>query len=191
MALINAKSSKTNPSYMLTLVLMPFVTQTVIMMVNGNVGTGIAVAGAFGFVRFRSMQYKAEDILLIFASVAIGLATSIGYVAFAAVFTLIVSFLLFAFNKTFGNGYAISHRELRVTLPEGVNYEEEFEELLDKYTVSHELVTVKTTNMGSLYKVTYDIVLKDSHKTQEFINELRVRNGNLEIALGLFPEAGE
>ncbi len=170
---------------------MPLVTQTVIMMVNGNVGTGIAVAGAFGFVRFRSMQYKAEDILIIFVAVAIGLATSIGYVGFATLFTLIVSVLLFAFSKTASNGLTLTHRELRITVPEGVNYETEFASVLDKYTSSYELLSVKTTNMGSLYRLSYDILLKDIQLTQEFINELRVRNGNLEISLGVFPEVTE
>ena len=170
---------------------MPLVTQTVIMMVNGNVGTGIAVAGAFGFVRFRSMQYKADDILIIFAAVAIGLATSIGYIGFAALFTLIVSTLLFAFSKTISNAFTVTHRELRITVPEGVNYEAEFASVLDKYTSSYELLSVKTTNMGSLYRLSYDILLKDFQLTQEFINELRIRNGNLEISLGIFPEVTE
>ena len=191
LALVHRRNMKSNPSYLLTLILMPLVTQTVIMMVNGNIGTGIAVAGAFGFVRFRSMQYKAEDILLIFVAVAIGLATSIGYIGFAALFTIIVVSLVALFGKTIGSTEAISHRELRITVPEGVNYEEAFNDLFSKYASSCELLTVKTTNMGSLYKLTYDIVLRDYHNIQEFINELRIRNGNLEIALGIFPEVSE
>ena len=174
----------------MTLILMPVVAQTVIMMVNGNVGTGIAVAGAFGLVRFRSMQYKAEDILLIFVAVTIGLATSIGYIGFAALFTLLVCIIMTVFHKLQGQLGQL-HQELKITCPEGMNYSEELSDLMERYTVSNELLTVRTTNMGSLYKLTYDIVLKDKNEIQNFINELRIRNSNLEISLGAFPEVSE
>ena len=174
----------------MTLILMPVVAQTVIMMVNGNVGTGIAVAGAFGLVRFRSMQYKAEDILLIFVAVTIGMATSIGYIGFAALFTLLVCVIMTVFHKLHGQLGQL-HQELKITCPEGMNYSEELSDLMERYTVSNELLTVRTTNMGSLYKLTYDIVLKDRNEIQNFINELRIRNSNLEISLGAFPEVSE
>ena len=174
----------------MTLILMPVVAQTVIMMVNGNVGTGVAVAGAFGLVRFRSMQYKAEDILMIFVAVTIGLATSIGYIGFATLFTLIVCIIMTVFHKLEGQLGQV-HQELKITCPESMNYVEELSDLMDRYTVSSELLTVRTTNMGSLYKLTYDIVLKDRNDIQNFINELRIRNSNLEISLGVFPEVSE
>ncbi|MBQ3376349.1 MAG: DUF4956 domain-containing protein [Erysipelotrichaceae bacterium] len=190
LALLQGYLNRSNPSYQMTLVLMPVVAQTVIMMVNGNVGTGIAVAGAFGLVRFRSMQYKAEDILLIFVAVTIGLANSIGYIGFSTLFTLIVCVIMFVFYKISGN-YSQLHQELRITCPESMNYNEELADVLDRYTVSNELITVKTTNMGSLYRLTYDVVLKDRKDIQNFINELRIRNSNLEISLGVFPEVSE
>ena len=190
LALLQGRLNKSNPSYQMTLILMPVVAQTVIMMVNGNVGTGIAVAGAFGLVRFRSMQYKAEDILLIFVAVTIGLATSIGYIGFATLFTLLVCVIMVVFHKLEGQ-LGQRHQELKITCPEGMNYTEEFSDLMDRYTVSSELLTVRTTNMGSLYKLTYDIVLKDRKEIQNFINELRIRNSNLEISLGVFPEVSE
>lgn len=173
----------------MTLILMPVVAQTVIMMVNGNVGTGVAVAGAFGLVRFRSMQYKAEDILLIFIAVTIGLATSISYIGFAALFTLIVCVIMTVFKKV--NTSVGQHLELRITCPESMNYTDELRDVLDKYTASSELLTVRTTNMGSLFKLTYDVVLKSRNDIQDFINELRIRNSNLEINLGVFPEVSE
>ena len=190
LAILQARLTKSNPSYQMTLILMPVVAQTVIMMVNGNVGTGVAVAGAFGLVRFRSMQYKAEDILMIFVAVTIGLATSIGYIGFAGLFTLIVCVIMYLFNRlscTFGQ----THLELKITCPESLDYENELGEVLDRYTLKHEMVSVKTTNMGSLYRIAYDIILKDKKETQNFINELRIRNSNLEINLGLFPEVNE
>ena len=169
---------------------MPVVAQTVIMMVNGNVGTGIAVAGAFGLVRFRSMQYKAEDILLIFVAVTIGLATSIGYIGFAALFTILVCVIMTVFHVLEGKLGQV-HQELKITCPESMNYSDELSDLLDRYTSSYELLTVRTTNMGSLYRLTYDVVLKDRKEIQNFINELRIRNSNLEISLGIFPEVTE
>lgn len=189
LALLQGHLNKSNPSYQMTLILMPVVAQTVIMMVNGNVGTGVAVAGAFGLVRFRSMQYKAEDILLIFIAVTIGLATSISYIGFAALFTLIVCVIMTVFKKV--NTSVGQHLELRITCPESMNYTDELRDVLDKYTASSELLTVRTTNMGSLFKLTYDVVLKSRNDIQDFINELRIRNSNLEINLGVFPEVSE
>ena len=168
--------------------MMPAVTQTVIMMVNGNIGTGLAVAGAFSFVRFRSQQYKAEDILLIFVAVVIGLACSIGYLGFAALFTLIVIAVLALFHSLFSSSLSSGHKELRITVPEGMDYESELGEVLAAHTSYCELLSVKTTNMGSLFRLTYDIVLRDPANSRSFINELRVRNANLEISLGILPE---
>ncbi len=167
---------------------MPAVIQTIIMMVNGNIGTGLAVAGAFSFVRFRSMQYRAEDILLIFVTVAIGLACSIGYLGFAALFDLIVIVILFLFHQLFSSSLACGHKELRITVPEGMDYEKQLDDVLAGYTSYYELLSVKTTNMGSLFRLTYDIVLRNPDNTQNFINELRVRNSNLEISVGVLPE---
>ncbi len=188
LALVYSRLVKSDPSYGLTLVLMPAVTQTVIMMVNGNIGTGLAVAGAFSFVRFRSQQYKAEDILLIFVAVAIGLACSIGYLGFAALFTLIVIAVLALFHSLFSSSLSSAHKELRITVPEGMDYESELGEVLAAHTSYCELLSVKTTNMGSLFRLTYDIVLRDPGNSRNFINELRVRNANLEISLGILPE---
>ena len=189
LALVYSRLSKTDPSYSLTLVLMPAVIQTVIMMVNGNIGTGLAVAGAFSFVRFRSMQYRAEDILLIFVAVAIGLACSIGYLGFAALFALIVIVILLLFHQLFSSSLASGHKELRITVPEGMDYEKQLDDVLASYTSYYELLSVKTTNMGSLFRLTYDIVMRTPADTQNFINELRVRNANLEISVGVLPEA--
>ncbi|MBQ6654995.1 MAG: DUF4956 domain-containing protein [Erysipelotrichaceae bacterium] len=191
LALVYSRLGKSDPSYSLTLVLMPAVTQTVIMMVNGNIGTGLAVAGAFSFVRFRSAQYKAEDIMLIFVAVAVGLACSIGYLGFAVLFTLIIIVIMMIFHNIFPSALSAGHKELRITVPEGMDYENELAEIMDRYTSYCDLLSVKTTNMGSLFRLTYDVVLRQSSECRSFINELRVRNANLEISIGVLPEISQ
>lgn len=176
---------------LLTTLLLPFVVQIVLMLVNGSVGTGIAIAGAFSLVRFRSIQCKPEEIIIIFIATAIGLATSAGYIGVALMFTVIVLILLLLFRMLTVHDILKQHKELRITVPESVDYYGELTDVLEKYTSFHELRSIKTSNMGSLYKLTYDIILDDEHQTKNLINDLRIRNGNLEISLGLFPEAGD
>lgn len=144
--------------------------------------------GAFGLLRFRSMQCKPEEMVVLFAAFTIGLATSAGYLGIATLFVLIIALLMIGYNKLSHGAFNIGHKELKITVPETCNYSTEFKDLFDKYTQSCELVGVKTTNMGSLYRLTYDVVLNAAESTQDFINDLRVRNGNLEIAIGVFPD---
>lgn len=176
---------------LMTVLLLPFIVQVTLMLVNGNVGTGIAIAGAFGLIRFRSIQCRPEEIIIIFAATAIGLATSGGYIGIALIFTLTVILLLVLFHQLADTAALKQHKMLRLTVPEGVSYDEVFQEILDQYTSFSELLNVRTSNMGSLYKLTYDVIMKDNHDIRAFINDLRIRNGNLEISLGSFPETGE
>lgn len=176
-------------SFLITLVLLPAIVETVIIMVNGNVGTGIAVAGAFSLVRFRSVPGKAREIAAIFLVMTAGLACAAGYVGIALLFTLITSVGMLILSRI----PVASERtlDLRITIPETVNYMGAFDDLFSEYTKQHRLVSVKTTNMGSLYKLLYRVELKDAQKTKEFIDALRCRNGNLEIALADAAERGE
>lgn len=180
-ALAASYRTRVSKSFLVTLVLLPAIVETVIIMVNGNVGTGIAVAGAFSLVRFRSVPGKARDIAAIFLAMTAGLATAAGYVGIALIFTLTVSagMVILALVPV----RADRTMELRITVPETLNYTEAFDDLLEKYTRHHALVSVKTTNMGSLYKLLYRIELKDKRQTKELIDALRCRNGNLEIAV--------
>ena len=180
-ALVSAFRSHITKSFFITLVLLPFAVQTVILMVNGSVGTGIAVAGAFSLVRFRSLPAKAKDIISIFLSMTAGLACGAGYVFVGLVFILIacVLFLIFS-NVKMRSDRA---QELRITIPENINFVGAFDDVFVKYTVKSELLTVKSANMGSLYKLTYRIEMKNDNDLRDFIDELRVRNGNLEIAV--------
>ncbi|MBQ3230103.1 MAG: DUF4956 domain-containing protein [Clostridia bacterium] len=176
-------------SFLISLVLLPMIVETVITMVNGNIGTGVAVMGAFSLVRFRSVPGKAKDIASIFLSMTAGLACAAGYVGIAVVFCLLVGAVMLILNFIpFANENAM---ELSITVPESLNFSNAFEDIFKAHTSKHRLVRTKTTNMGSLYKLTYSVVLKDKNKMREFIDELRCRNGNLEIALSEAPEGCE
>ena len=169
-------------SFVTTLAMIPAVVQVVIMMVNGNLGAGVAVAGAFSLVRFRSIPGTAKEIGCLFFALATGLATGMGYIAFAIIFTAIMCGVSFMYDRIgWGEKSNEGKKRLTVVLPENLDYTNLFMEVFKKYLSSLELVSVKTTNMGSLYKIQYDIKLKDPRKEKEFIDELRTRNGNLEI----------
>ena len=177
--------SRYTASFAITLAMLPAVVCIVIMMVNGNVGAGVAVAGAFSLVRFRSVPGTAKEIGTIFLAMAAGLIAGMGYLAFAVLFALIMGMVMFVLNIS-GIGThtrATSDRTLRITIPEDLNYGSAFDDLFEKYLTACEVVSVKTTNMGSLYKLTYHITLKDLAMEKSFIDELRCRNGNLEIAI--------
>jgi hypothetical protein len=183
-ALLAMYKAKYSRSFVLTLAVLPAMVQIVIMMVNGNIGAGVAVAGAFGLIRFRSAPGSAKEIGLVFLATAVGLATGMGYVAIAAVFfTVIALFLLLLTAVGFGAG-AADERELKITIPENLDYDGLFDDLFAKYTRSAELDRVKTANMGTLYELSYKVVLRDSRETKAFLDELRTRNGNLNIVCG-------
>ena len=172
--------SRYTASFAITLAMLPAVVCIVIMMVNGNVGAGVAVAGAFSLVRFRSVPGTAKEIGTIFLASA-----GMGYLAFAVLFALIMGMVMLVLNISgFGtHKRATCDRTLRITIPEDLNYGSAFDDLFEKYLIGCEIVSVKTTNMGSLYKLTYHITLKDLAREKSFIDELRCRNGNLEIAI--------
>lgn len=177
--------SRYTASFAITLAMLPAVVCIVIMMVNGNVGAGVAVAGAFSLVRFRSVPGTAKEIGTIFLAMAAGLIAGMGYLAFAVLFALIMGMVMLVLNISgFGtHTRGTSDRTLRITIPEDLNYGSAFDDLFEKYLTACEVVSVKTTNMGSLYKLTYHITLKDLAMEKSFIDELRCRNGNLEIAI--------
>lgn len=172
-------------SFIVTLCLLPAVVCVVIMMVNGNVGAGVAVAGAFSLVRFRSVPGTAKEICAIFLAMGTGLISGMGYLAFAALFTVVMCAVFIICNLLdFGKGKNDEkYKVLTLTIPEDLDYSDVFKDLFNEYTSRTELIRVKTTNMGSMYRLTYDIVLKDITKEKEMIDRLRERNGNLEISV--------
>ncbi len=173
-------------SFLVTLLMLPAVVSVVIMMVNGNIGTGVAIAGAFGLVRFRSVPGTAREICAIFLAMGAGLINGMGYLAYAALFTVLMSAVLWISSRfDFGTRrQADRYKVLGITIPEDLSYSEVFDDIFREYTTSCELTRVKTTNMGSMFRLSYDIVLKDEKKEKEMIDKLRCRNGNLEISVG-------
>lgn len=183
-ALLCLRQEKSSRSFALTLAMLPAVVQVIIMLVNGNIGTGVAVAGAFGLVRFRSAAGTAREISMIFLAMAIGLATGMGYVLIAALFFCIMAaFLLLLQQLRFGCEKE-NVRELKITIPENLDCDGLFDDLFRVYTYEAELERVRTSNMGTLYELDYKVILKDEHKIKAFLDELRSRNGNLNISCG-------
>ncbi|MGI6030095.1 MAG: DUF4956 domain-containing protein [Eubacteriales bacterium] len=178
--------SRSSRSLTITLALLPAVVCVVIMMVNGNVGTGVAVAGAFSLVRFRSAPGTAREISAIFVAMGTGLITGMGYLGYAALFTLLLGAATMAYTALsfrLGKG-GPTYRTLHITVPEDLDYIGVFEPVLEQFTRQYSLTQVKTTNMGSLFKLTYEVTMKDAALEKKFIDQLRLRNGNLEISLG-------
>ena len=174
--------TRTSASFTVTLALLPAVVCVVIMMVNGNVGAGVAVAGAFSLVRFRSVPGSAREIGAIFIAMGAGLIAGMGYLAYAALFSLILGGITMLYTAL-RLGESGRYKTLHITIPEDLDYTGVFEPVMQEYTVRCVLRHVKTTNMGSLFKLTYDLVLKDDTAEKAFIDELRRRNGNLEISM--------
>lgn len=182
-ALFYSRQNKTTNSFAVTLALLPAIVQLVILLVNGNIGAGVAVAGAFSLVRFRSAAGNAREITAVFLAMAVGLATGMGYIGIAAFFTVIISVLLLVCSKILSKREE-GERILKITVPEHLEFDGVFEDVLDKFTDEHKLENVKTTNMGSLYKLTYTIRMKPGTGVKEFLDCLREQNGNLEISCG-------
>ena len=190
-ALFYMYKSNYNKSFVVTLALLPAIVGAVISIVNGSVGTGIAVMGAFSLVRFRSIPGTAKEIGFIFFSMAVGLATGMGYIAYAVVFTILIGISSFVlFKSKFGESKQ-NQKKLFITIPETLDYSNLFDDLFAEYTKMYKLERVKTTNLGSLYKLYYDIILKDETKEKEMIDQIRRRNGNLDIVCGYMANASD
>lgn len=184
-ALTYRKISGEGGTMLSALTVLPFLVQLVILLVNGNLGAGVAVAGAFSLVRFRSAPGSARDITVIFLSMTVGLCCGMGYWAPAVLAALVTCGLLLLQKKPQTDP---CERELRVTIPENLDYNDLFSDLFAGYTASCKLLRVKTVNMGSLYSLHYLVRLKDPAGEKELLDAMRCRNGNLEISCGLPAE---
>ena len=187
-ALVFSFRSEHSGNLPFALVLVPPIVTLVIMMVNGNIGAGLGVAGAFSLIRFRSAPGTARELSGLFTGTAIGLACGMGYVGIAALFFLIVAVTVIALTLLRFGEKSRSFRQLKITIPENLDYDGLFDDIFDTYTTSHDLVRVKTTNMGTLYELTYHITLRGSGVDKAFMDELRCRNGNLNIICGREPD---
>lgn len=172
-------------SFVVTLALLPAVVCVVIMLVNGNVGTGVAVAGAFSLVRFRSVPGTAKEICTLFLAMGAGLIAGMGYLGFSVLFTVVMCAMFLLYNRLdFGTKKnAETYKTFSITIPEDLDYSGVFDDIFAEYTVSHDLARVKSTNMGSMFKLTYNVVLRDVSREKEMIDKIRCRNGNLEITV--------
>lgn len=172
-------------SFVVTLALLPTVVCVVIMLVNGNVGTGVAVAGAFSLVRFRSVPGTAKEICTLFLAMGAGLIAGMGYLGFAVLFTVVMCAAFVLYNRLdFGaKKNSDAYKTFAITIPEDLDYSGIFDDIFAEYTVSHDLARVKSTNMGSMFKLTYNVTLRDVTKEKEMIDKIRCRNGNLEITV--------
>ena len=189
LTLVYRSYAQTTRSFAVTLATLPAIVSVIIMMVSGSLGAGVAVAGTFSLVRFRSAAGTAREIGAIFTSMAIGLACGMGYPVFALLFTAILCVVYLIYAKIgFGETKTDDlHKTLRITVPEDLEYGSMFDDLMEQYTTSAKLTQVKTTNLGSLNRLTYDIVLRAPGTEKAFIDDLRCRNGNLEIGISALP----
>ena len=192
-ALVYSYHTEHSNGFLVTVAMLPAIVAVIIMMVNGSIGASVAVAGTFSLVRFRSAPGTAREICAVFLAMAVGLACGMGYVAFAAVFAVVLAIVTIAYDRL---GF-LEKRDgglkkiLRVTVPEDLDYEGMFDDLFTKYTSSAKLTSIKTSNLGSLNKLHYNVTMKKAGTDKDFIDELRCRNGNLEISLAMLADSGE
>lgn len=179
-------------SFVITLALLPAVVCVVIMLVNGNVGTGVAVAGAFSLVRFRSVPGTAKEICTLFLAMGAGLIAGMGYIGFAVLFTVIMCIIFVLYNRLdFGTKKnSETFKIFTITIPEDLDYTGIFDDIFAEFTISHDLIRVKSTNMGSMFRLTYNVMLRDTGREKEMIDKIRQRNGNLEITVSKQEAAG-
>jgi len=182
-SLVHKFTSKYTKNFLITLATLPILVQSVILMVSGNLGTSIAIVGAFSLVRFRSIPGTSKEILSVFFAMTVGLATGMGQLIFACIITTAVSLILIILSKTKFGEIKENIKILKITLPDNLDYTEVFDDIFTTYVKSHTLQQVKTTNLGSLFELTYLVTIKKDTNEKDFIDELRSRNGNLKIVL--------
>lgn len=185
MAFVYMYRTRYTKSFVVTLALLPAVVCVVIMLVNGNVGTGVAVAGAFSLVRFRSVPGTAKEICALFLAMGTGLIAGMGYLGFAVLFAILMCAMFVLYNRLdFGTKKNSEiFKTFTITIPEDLDYSGVFDDIFAEFTVKYELIRVKTTNMGSMFKLTYDVILSKPAREKEMIDKIRCRNGNLEITV--------
>lgn len=182
-AFLHMKTSRYNKNFVITLAILPTLVELIILMVNGNLGTSVAVLGAFSLIKFRSIPGNSREIMSIFFAMAIGLATGMGQIILAIVITVIIGIVILILSKTSFGEKDRKERVLKITIPENLDYTEIFDDIFQKYITKNDLFHVKTTNMGSMFELSYIVTLKDTEDQKKMIDEIRTRNGNLKIIL--------
>lgn len=190
-SLLYMKKNPCSRSFALTLALLPMISFGVILAVNGNLGTGIAVAGAFSLVRFRSVQGSAREILSVFLSVVLGMCLGVGYLGLAVLLFLLYAVMVLLLDAVHFGQTSVMRRELKICVPESLDYDGMFDDLLDANTKSWHLERVRTIEMGSVYQLSFYVTLPEDFKSRPLLDEIRTRNGNLPVALGRIAETNE
>ena len=190
-SLLYMKKNPCTPSFAMTLALLPLISAGVILAVNGNLGTGIAVAGAFSLVRFRSVQGSAREILAVFLSVVMGMCLGVGYLGLAALLFVLYAVMSLLLGAVHFGQTSVMYRELRICVPESLDYDGMFDDLLDANTKEWHLERVRTIEMGSVYQLSFHVTLPEKFKSRPLLDEIRTRNGNLPVALGRITTMNE
>lgn len=184
-------ADKPSKYMMVSTLIIPTIVQAVIMMVNGSIGAGVAAAGAFSLVRFRSIPGSSRDICILFLGMAAGLVAGMGYLGYALAVTVVLGVVIVLAEKLLPPHGRDTLRQLKITIPEDMDYSGVFDEILDEYTSSHRMTRVRTVRMGTMYELIYDVHVKKSVSEKEMLDRLRSRNGNLTVCLGIVPDAKE
>lgn len=181
-AIVYKKTEKGSKYFLTSLTILPLIVQSIIMLVNGNLGMAVAISGSFSLIRFRSIAGRSKEIITVFLAMTIGVATGMGYVFFAAFITVAALLLMFLINIS--NIFEQTEEKiLKITIPENLDYTDMFDDIFKKYLDKVSLEQVKTVNMGSLFDLSYNVSLKKNINEKEFIDEIRIRNGNLKVML--------
>ena len=186
--MFTAKKGTYHKDFVVAIALLPVIVAVVIMLVGSSTARALSLAGAFALVRFRSAPGSGKDIAVVFFVMAIGLACGLGYLVFGVVVAVLICAVMIILCKTGFGEYKSNEKQLKITIPEDLNYNGVFDDLFEEYTNSVKLKNVKTTNMGSLYELVYLVDIKDETKEKDFIDSIRCRNGNLNISLGMIPD---
>lgn len=187
LAWVHTKTTTYSKNFAITLVLLPVLVQFVIMMTSGSLGTGVAILGTFSLVRFRSMPGTSRELVSVFATMAIGLVTGTGYLAFATIVTAIISILLLLLHYTNLFDPSETVQYLTISMPEDISHEDALRPVFEQFQVKATLDNIRLKNMGSIFELSYDLELPKDIDRKAFINELRIRNRNLAIILGKNP----
>ncbi|MCQ2537385.1 MAG: DUF4956 domain-containing protein [Lachnospiraceae bacterium] len=180
---LSIKKEEASVSFFITLIILPAIVALVITLVGSNIARALSIGGVFTLVRFRSAQGDAKDISFVFLAMGAGLAAGLGFLTVAFWAVVVLGVVIFAVSKIAKKVFETNVQELKIVIPEDMNYSDTFAQIFGEYTDKADLTKVKTTNMGTLYELTYHVLIKDKADEKQFIDEIRTKNGNLNVTL--------
>lgn len=183
------KKERYTAGFTIALIMLPAIIAMIILLVGNNVARAFSLAGAFSLIRFRSAPGDSKDIAFVFFTLGVGLACGMGYIGYATLFAIILCSVMIILDKIDFGKNRNSLMKLKIVIPEDMDYQGVFDDVLEEYTFNRELAKIRTTQFGSLFEITYEITLKDMNKSKEFIDKLRCKNGNLNIILSMMDNA--